>query len=357
MTGHHMQRRAPREVIPHSRPAIDDSDFDAVRKRLASHLVAEGTEVSAFEQEIAAFVGAAGAVTAASGTQALVLALRTIGVTGRLVAMPTFTCRALVDATVIAGGKPLLIDIDDHLRLNREHLAKEVQRHASRIAAIIVVHNLGFADDIADLKEYGVPVVEDCCTAFGGRHAGALLGTMGVAGVVSFHATKLLTTAEGGAVISADREILQRIRETKMGTIGTVPFTPRFLSPLSDLQAALGRAQLSRYRALLARRASIASVYRQELSDLYRFRARNTGVVFREPMEHPEALKHAEALQSHGIMAKRPVTPLLHRLLDDPGEFPVADRLHDRLISLPLYPALSDDDVGYIVDVVRQLAN
>ena len=194
-----------------------------------------------------------------------------------------------------------------------------------------MVHAFGLAADVDAFLALGVPVVEDCAQALGAEAGGRPVGARGAAAVGSFYATKLLTTGEGGAVAGPAGRVA-RARDAR-DYDEREDLRPRFNYKMTDLQAALGRAQLRRLDAFLARRRAIAARYRAAL-------------------DRPLA-PVLDRLERRGVAARRPVFRPIHRALGLDG-YPEAERLWARCLSLPCYPRLSDAEVDAVAAALAE---
>ena len=186
-------------MIPHSRPTLTGADAERVAAVVRGGQIAEGPEVAAFEREMAAYLDVAAAAAVASGTAALELALRALGVgAGDEVIIPTYVCDALHHAVTRCGAAPVLADADA-LTLSLS-LDDAKRRLGPRTRAAIVHHAFGLAVDVDAFAALGVPIVEDCAQGLGAEVKGRRTGAAGRLAACSFYATKLLTTGEGGLV-------------------------------------------------------------------------------------------------------------------------------------------------------------
>jgi len=198
------------EVIGHSRPTIGRQDIDAIRRVLESGWLSQGEEVRSFEEELASKIGVADGVCVSSGTAALHLGLLAVGVReGDRVAIPGYCCSSVYHAVQLAGGSPVLVDIDPaRMVMDEESLLRAVKRGAR---AVVLVHLLGYPGPVEIVGELGVPVIEDCAQSLGASVEGQAVGSFGTVSVFSFFATKLITTGEGGMVASDDVQILANV--------------------------------------------------------------------------------------------------------------------------------------------------
>lgn len=316
--------------------------------------VAQGPEVAAFERELAERLGTDEVAAVASGSAALELALRALDVgPGHEVVIPSYVCDALHHAVRRVGATPVLADADP---LTLSLSVKDTEAGlTTRTRAIIVPHAFGLAVDLAPFLALGVPVIEDCAQALGARHDRGPVGSAGALAVCSFYATKLLTTGEGGAVGGAER-LVARVRDLR-DYDEREDLTPRLNAKLTDLAAALGRSQLARFDAFVARRRAIAARYRAQLATAPcglppEAGPRHVFHRFVVEVERPPAEVQA-ALAARGVAARRPVFRPAHRALRLQG-FPEADRLWRRALSLPCYPTLADAEVDTVATAVRE---
>lgn len=330
--------------ISHSAPAIGEEDVAAVLAQLRSGLLAAGAAARRFEARLGATVGApAGSVLAtASGTQALEVALRVAGVgAGDAVVVPTYTCRALADAVGRSGATVALADVGENCALTPETAAAALDGRAA--AAVIVVHPFGRRVALEPFRRLGGAVIEDCAHTI-------LPASEADVSVYSFQATKVLTTGEGGAVAARTPAAAAALEVLRQGRDEGGVVAPGF-TPLSDLAASLGLAQLDRLAEFAARRRELAAVYDELLGDALEVPA-NGDVPYRwiAYCDVPFAALRA-AMEERGVAIRRPVDPLLHHELGlDGAAFPTAERLYGRIVSLPLYPALSPADARWVAE-------
>ncbi|HEV8306520.1 MAG TPA: DegT/DnrJ/EryC1/StrS family aminotransferase [Methylomirabilota bacterium] len=352
-----MTDRFPGRPIPHSRPTLAGADQEALADVVASGFIAQGPRVAAFEREIASALGVSGGVATSSGTAALHLALLALDVgEGDEVLLPTYACAALLHAVRAARAVPRLVDCDPATF----NVDPEAARKACtpRTRALVVVHSFGLPADLDALSALGVPVIEDVAQAFGARDRDRPVGSVGAAAVLSFYATKLLTTGEGGMLVARDARILAAARDLREYD-QKAEDRPRFNYKMTDLQAALGLAQLARFPAFLGRRQALAALYRDRLAHLPLehppVRPDRGSVYYRYVVKGREpADRYLAGLMALGVEARRPVFRPLHRYVGAEG-FPGAEEAWARAVSLPLYPALTDDEACRVVDAARQV--
>jgi UDP-4-amino-4-deoxy-L-arabinose-oxoglutarate aminotransferase len=337
--------------IPHSKPWLSEEDSRAVQGVLSSSMLAEGEKVHEFEAAVSERIGAAGGVATSSGTAALALALKTLNIGPKdEVVIPTYVCRAVYNAVKWTGASPVLCDVTEEWCMTPEIVTP---RLSARTKAVVVVHAFGIASPVDGIAALGVPVVEDLAQAFGGSWKGAPLGSLGVMSVCSFHATKTLCTGEGGMVLAREEKFLGRLRDLAREGV-------RF--PFSNLQAALGLSQLSRYDRFLARRRDIAQKYFTSLNNLslrLPEGVKDKSMFFRFPLRMAGGKNFdtvRATFEQHRVHVRRGVDALLHPWIGlDPRDYPGAERCFAETLSIPLYPAMSDEEVEAVVAACRRV--
>jgi dTDP-4-amino-4,6-dideoxygalactose transaminase len=341
--------------IPHSRPWITAADVRAVEGVLRRGALAQGAEVEHFEAETGAFVGLPPGVAVNSGTAALHLALLGLGIgPGDEVILPSYVCVAPLHAVEYVGAAPRLADIrPDTYNLDPADVRRRCTR---RTRAIVVPHLFGLPADLDELLRLGVPIIEDCAQAFGARYGGRPVGAFGEVSTLSFYATKLFTTGEGGMVLSRDRRLLARIRDLR-DYDERRRHTMRFNYKLTDMQAALGGSQLRRFPVMLLRRAAVAARFRRGLAvlpvGLPLPDDRRTHVYHRYVVACPAAASAAGRLARFGVTARRPVFRPIHRTLGLEG-FPGAEQAYRHALSVPIYPALTAREVEAVIRALQR---
>jgi dTDP-4-amino-4,6-dideoxygalactose transaminase len=342
-------------LIPHARPSLSEADAERVARAVRSGQVAQGPEVAGFEREMAARLGVGAAAAVSSGSAALELSLRALGVgPGHDVLVPTYVCDALAHTVIRCGARPVLVDADPGtLSLSADDAKR---RLTPQTRGVIVPHAFGLAVDLSTFAALGVPLLEDCAQTLAARVGGRPVGSLGQLAVCSFYATKLLTTGEGG-LVAGPAGLVARVREDR-DYDEREDFEPRFNYKLTDLQAALGRSQLERLDEFVRRRRAIAARYRARLAALPCRLPPDVGDrhVYHRFVVMLDAPLGAliDALQARGVSARRPVFRPLHRALGLAG-FPEADRLWQQALSLPCYPTLTDAEVDAVAGALAEV--
>jgi perosamine synthetase len=343
-------------LIPHSRPWITGGDVRAVARVVRTGRLAQGTEVAAFEAEIGRFLDLPPGVAVSSGTAALHLALVGLGLgPGQEVILPSYVCVAPLHAVEYVGAVPRLADVDPvSYNLDPADVRRRMTR---RTRAVIVPHLFGLPADLDALLDLGVPLIEDCAQSLGATYRGRPVGGFGAVSTLSFYATKLLATGEGGMILSRDRSLLGRLRDLR-DYDERRRHALRYNYKLTDLQAALGRSQLARFPATLARRAAIAARYRRAWASLPLRLPEPDGLrthaYHRLVVAVPgRAATAARGLHSLGVTARLPVFQPIHRTLALTG-YPGAEEAWRRALSLPIYPGLTRPEQEQVIRAVRR---
>ena len=326
-----------------------------------------GEEGLAFEREFANYIGAAHAVGVGSGTEALHLALRGVGVQpGDEVITVANTCVPTVAAIAFSGARPVLVDVEpDTLTMAPDALTKAI---TPKTKAIVPVHLYGQAcvmDAIIDAAR-GIPIVEDCAQAHGARFGDRVCGTFGVAGAFSFYPTKNLGAyGDAGAIVTHDEALAARLRmlrnygerERYHHTIEGVN------SRLDELQAAILRAKLPHLDAWNARRRALAARYTENLRDLpvqlpvEAPRRHHTYHLYPVRTPQRDALRESLRRQDIGTQLHYPVPIHLqeaYRHLGYPrSAFPISEQACNEVLSLPLYPELTEAQVDEVAGAIE----
>lgn len=357
----------PKPNIPHSRPRLDESEIDAVAQAMRAGHISQGEEVARLEHDLSTMFGGAEVVVVSSGTAALFLALAAFGLRrGDRVAIPSYTCQSLYAAVAMAGGKVLCADTSAVGVCVTPDTVKPLANRGVR--AVIVPHMFGFTADVKGIAALGRPVIEDCAQSAGGYYPGGeRMGTAGDIATLSFYATKLLPAGEGGACITRHKRLAETIR--RLRNCDERPLDPRaFNFKMGDLNAALARARLKSLAVLNARRFEIARRYDaafgchafRKISDVpqavcFRYLldlARVPGKPARAVSGRQVTTFLAKALEV-GIVCRRPVWEPLHLALG--GRCPHAAQRHNSLVSVPLYPGLSEAEIERICETISTL--
>jgi dTDP-4-amino-4,6-dideoxygalactose transaminase len=374
--------------LPFARPSITEREKEAVLEVLDSGWLTTGPRTKLFEERFAAFVGSRHAVALNSATAALHLTLEALGVgPGDEIIVPTWTFAASAEVVIYRGARPVLVDVDRRtLNATPEQVLAAV---TPRTRAVVAVHIAGLPVEIeslvTQLEPRGIAIVEDAAHAFPSRvgPSGRYAGTFGRAGAFSFYATKTITTGEGGMLVTDDDAIAARARVMSLHGISRDAWDRYAASGswyyeiedagykynMTDIAAALGIVQLERAEELLAARRSIAAAYTEQFgasaaADLIELPPDTEDgsnawhlYIVRLELDRLGIDRAAVlmALRKAGIGASVHFIPLhMHpyyrrRWGTRPEDHPVATHEYDRVISLPIWPGMTDSDIRRVV--------
>lgn len=362
----------PKAAYLAQRPAIDA----AIARVLESGRYILGEEVAAFEREFAAYVGARHGVGTASGTDALVLALKAIAVGPEdYVVTVSHTAVATVAAIELAGGRPLLVDIDPASgTMDPASLARALTDPPGRVAAVLPVHLYGQPADLDAIlplaRRHGARLIEDCAQSHGARLGAARTGGIGELAAFSFYPTKNLgALGDGGMVTTSDDALAGRLRALREygWRERYVSEFPGMNSRLDELQAAVLSVKLGTLDADNARRAALAAAYDRGLGglalELPRRRAGASHVFHQYVVRSPrrDALRAALAARGIATTIHYPVPVHLQpgyrgRVALVPSGLGESERAAREVLSLPLYPQLAEAALAETVAALRELA-
>jgi dTDP-4-amino-4,6-dideoxygalactose transaminase len=389
-----VQETTPRAGVPFATTEITAAAHAAVAEVLRSGWVTTGPQVGEFEREFADWVGAQHGVAVASCTTAIELALRALDLpSGARVLTSTMTFCGAVHAIVHAGFQPVLVDVHPETLMPDEHTVAEARLRNGPVDAMVVLHFAGHPAPVRAMAEAaGLPldrVIEDAAHAVGTWVDGEQVGTISAATCFSFYATKNLPIGEGGMVTTANRQIADRVRRMRLHGMSKDAWrryepgaawryevdVAGLKANMTDIQAAIGRAQLRRLTDWQQRRAEIADRYDQHLFavpgiarparptrglhawHLYvvRVDARRAGVTRDELIA--ALTERSIGTSVHFIPNHH--QPYFQRLLgeDIATAFPTADAVFGRIVSLPLHPGLTDQDVDTVCEAVLDVVS
>lgn len=335
-------------MIPHNLPTLGREEQSAASRVLGGGWIAQGPEVEAFENELCRFldVPAGHAVAVSSGSAAMYLALWALGAKDKRVGVPVYSCSALRNAVALSGAERVYLDCT-HGGVNVDASAAA----RSGVDILIAPSMFGIPVELPVARDY--KLIEDVAQSLGARIAGRRIGLRGEVGICSFYATKLMTTGgQGGAVVSRDKTLIDMVRDYREFDCRD-DSKLRFNFQMTDLQAAVGRVQLTRLPEFIQRREKWFDMYRKHGLDLLDAEAADSQPVrFRIVMRCGRPLRVVAALASAGIRAIVPIEK--HELLDDPVKYPVALALTIATVSLPAHPALSEEDVARVALAAKE---
>ena len=374
-------------LLPYGRQTLTETDVAAATEVLRSDWLTTGPKVADFEEAIADYVDARHAVSFSSGTAALHAAVLAAGLKPGDEAITTpLTFCATANAVLYGGGTPVFADVrDETLTIDPEEVERRI---TPRTKALLPVDYAGHPADLDALlalaDRHELLVIEDAAHALGAKYRSRMVGSISHMSVFSFHAVKHLTTGEGGMVTTNNGEFVQRLREVRNHGIDSDArarqadgqwhyemTTLGFNYRLTDIACALGLAQLPRLPANLARRRTIAARYEKALATVSSLAlpivaADVTSAWHLYPVRVDASLDRAEvfdALRAEGLGVNVHYIPVhLHpyyrsRFGYRGGEFPIAETASGRLISLPMFHGMTDEDVDDVILAVEKVTN
>ncbi len=383
-----MARR--QEFLPYALPLIEDDDIAGVVDSLKSDWITKGPKTLEFEKEFAAYVGAKHAVAVNSCTAALHLALVAAGIgPGDEVITTPFTFAASANVIIHTGATPVFADIDPiTMNIDAEQIKAKL---TSRTKAIVPVHIAGHPCDmdgiLALARQHNLFVLEDAAHAVYTQYKGRMIGSISNATAFSFYATKNLVTGEGGMVTTDDPGLADKIRVlslhgmsrnawnryTASGSWFYEILYPGYKYNMTDIQAALGLSQLAKLERLQAVRRGIAAQYNEAFGNMPELEipveldyARHAWHLYVLKLNlaklKTDRNQFIEELKAEKIGTSVHFIPVhLHPYYRDtfgyqPGDFPRAAETFERILSLPLYPRMSDQDRLDVIEAVKRVA-
>lgn len=367
--------------VPYFEPWITEQDKSTVVRTLGQRWLTNGPNLIKFERKIAAFIGTKYSAGVGSATQALHLALRSLGIgPGDEVIVPTFTFVATANAVKYCGAKPILTDVDPNtFNINPKEIKKNITK---RTRAIILVHYGGQACEMQKIakiaKNKGLYVLEDCAHSLGSKYKNQKCGSLGDLGCFSFYPTKIITTGEGGMITTNNQKAMKKIkllrsqamnvqakeRESKAKwkyDVVDLGYNYR----LDEIRASLGLSQFGRIKKINSLRQNIAKMYDKALS-----RKKGISIPFKEgdrnhiyhlytiKIEKDYNLTRNELFQKlhdKGIGTSVQYFPLHLMSIfkkdykNKKNQFKISNILKDKVISLPIYPKMSNKQINYVI--------
>lgn len=361
--------------IPVYQPDLSGNELEYVTDCVTSGWISSlGDYVVRFEDKFAEYCGVNHGVALANGTVSLHLALllRDIGY-GDEVIVPTLTFIASANAVAYTGATPVFVDSDPHTWTIDPKLIEE--KISERTKSIIPVHLYGHPANMEPIltlaEKFDLFVIEDAAEAHGAEFLGRRVGGIGHSGVFSFYGNKVITTGEGGMITTNDPELAEKARFLKDHAMSKEIryFHPEvgFNYRMTNIQAAIGLAQLERIDTILVRKREIAQLYHEYLKDcegvilqpeaawaknvywMYSILITNTSLLDRGSL--------MRRLRKRGVDS-RPFFIPMHKLppfREEDGDYPIAEELSKRGINLPSYPTLTNHEIEYICKMIKEL--
>ena len=379
--------------VPIAKPYFDQNESRAVSDVLESGWVSQGPKSVEFEKALATYIGVKHGRAVNSGTTAIHCALLACGVqSGDEVIVPAFTCVATLHPIEYIGARPVIVDVElDTFGLDASRLREAL---SPRTKAIIVVHLFGLAAKVEEVlplvAESEIKVIEDTALGLGARIGDRYVGSLGHAACLSFHPRKMITTGEGGMVLTNSDQVAARVAELRnygasvpawerhKGNLFDLPDYHQvgYNYKLTDIQAAVGLEQTRKLPAMVARRREIARRYDDSLAHLQwlrlpqepngRTHAYQSYICLLQARDGTDLasladlrlrfLRHLADLEVASVQGAQAMTSVgyYHRKYGwDPHDFPAALRADAGTVSLPIYAGMSEDEQTHVIEAVR----
>lgn len=360
-------------------PLTDSAELDAIAEVMASGFLTQGPRAAAFEALINAHVGTSRAFAVSSATTGLHLVLDALGVRpGDEVIVPDFSFPATANAIVQLRATPVFVDIDiDTFNIDPAKLEAAVTK---RTAAIMPVHAFGLVADMDPINaiaaRHGLPVIEDAACALSASYKGRQAGSLGSAGVFSFHPRKIITTGEGGMITTDDEKLAAKIQVLRTHGAVRGDLYMEFVDAgynyrLSDVHAAIGLAQMAKLDYIFSRRQNLATTLTSFVSGIPGVRApvvpddsvhayQSYVVLLDDNIDRDSVIRSMKARDIEttlGTYSMHLQPYFQQRFHIDDDLLPNATRAHHKALTLPLYPQLSDSDLDQIATALAESVN
>jgi len=370
--------------VPLSSPDITEKDIEAVVGVMKTRFLSIGPKVLEFEKRMGSYAGTKYAVAVNSGTSALHLIIRGMGIgEGDVVVTTPFSFIASSNCILFERGRPLFVDIEeDNLNLFADKVEEKLEslsgKELTKVKALLVVDVFGQPADwdrfIEIGKKYNLKLIDDSAEALGSEYKGRKCGSFGEAGVFAFYPNKQITTGEGGVLVTDNEELTKLARSMRSqgrGQSGEWLDHERlgFNFRMDELSAALGCSQMERIEEILEKRERIAEMYGEKLAEVVEVQvpyiapyvSRMSWFVYVIRLERGiDRNKIIKYLNEQGVQCKPYFTPIhlqpFYRKMFGykEGDFPVTEDVSGRTIALPFFSNLKEEQIDYVVEKLRK---
>lgn len=361
--------------IPWAKPDFWGNEKKYVAEALTSTWISGGPFLDRFERDFAQYCGMQYALTSSNGTAALHVAYLALGLkAGDEVILPGFSFMAAANMALYVGAKPIFADVDPQTWcLSASEIEKNLTPRTKLIVPVHTYGNICAMDSIMQLADSrGIAVVEDVAEAFACRYKNRLAGTFGAIGTFSFQATKIITTGEGGMVITSDKNLYDRMSLYRSHGMQRKRYYWHDLAGhnfrLTNLQAAVGVAQMEKLEQIIKERKRVHNQYKKLLANLpgltlQYFPPEVDPVLWAiavklDPIAFPQGRDAVIAEMMQVSIETRPgfVAPRFMDHIYDCPELPISEELGENVLSLPTYPTLQNEQICFICDQLKKLS-
>ncbi|MBN1901430.1 DegT/DnrJ/EryC1/StrS family aminotransferase [Candidatus Sumerlaeota bacterium] len=354
-------------TIPWAIPDIQEEDVQNVQKVLASGWFTMGKETRKFEESLEKYLHVRHAIAVNNGTAALDVALKCLNIGyGDEVIVPVMTYIATANIVRLNYGKPVFADIDETLNLNPESVEGKISPKTKAVISVDLGGNPADYENLIRItRKHNLSLIVDGAQSLGASFDGKKCCSHGIINTTSFHAAKILTTIEGGMLFTDDDRLDEIARAIRNQGETDKKYFHAYLGAnyrMMDIIAAFGQKQIERFEDTLARRKKLISIYKQRLQGLCEFprtleKAVNSFFLLIILVDRRDELVFF--LKRHGVDTRIAFPLLIHQpVYGDYGDetFPVAENLEKKVLSLPLYSKLKEDDIHYICDLIAKFS-
>ncbi len=365
-----------KRIIPVAEPVIGDEENRLVTEAVKSGWISsKGKFITEFEELFASFIGTEYAVATSNGTTALHLALVSSGIgTDDEVIVPTLTFAATANAVIYTGAKPVFVDSEHETwNIDPEKIEEKITQ---KTKAIIPVHLLGHPAEMKKIleiaEEHDLLIIEDAAEAHGAEYRGKRVGSIGDVGVFSFYGNKIITTGEGGMLVTNDKKIAERARMLRDHGMSA---TRRYWHPvigynyrMTNIQAAIGCAQMKKIDHFIERKRSNAGLYNTLLSGIPEItlpieknRAKSVYWMYSILLKDKEGRDRMMAHLKENGVDTRPffypihIMPPYRKFAPDNESFSVAEDISERGLMLPSSAGLKNEEIEYIAALIKEI--
>jgi len=373
-------------IISYGHQWIDEKDIKEVVKVLRTNWITQGPKVEEFERAVAKYCGAKYGVAVSSGTAALHLAYIVAGIkSGDEIITTPLTFAATSNMAVVLGAKPIFVDIqEDTLNIDPKKIEKKITRKTKAIVTVdFAGHPCDYDKILKIAKNHNLLVIEDACHALGAEYRGKKIGRLTDMTVFSFHPVKTITTGEGGAIVTNNKDFYEKLKTFRHHGIVKKPENggwyyeienPGYNYRLTDFQCALGLSQLKKIDRFIKRRREIVTEYNKAFKN-------EKEIIIPKEKDYVKSAWHIYPIQVQGrprgyprrkifeYLRKQGIGVQVHYLPlhlqpfyqkkfgYKKGDFPIAEKYYEKAITLPLFPAMTEKNVKKVIKEVKKIIN